>query len=251
MIEFNDVSKSYGKQKYAIRDLNLKINPGELLGLLGPNGAGKTTTLKMLTGIAKPDQGKILINGHNISTHPLEAKKQFGYVPDNHDIFLQVKGISYLNFMADIYEVSSVARRAIIQDLSVRFGMNQYLQQPIKSYSHGMKQKILIIGALIHSPKVLILDEPMTGLDPQAMYELKKLMKKHVQQGNSVFFSTHVLDVAENLCDLIAVLDKGELLFSGTIKELRQKFNSNKTLEQIFLKITTPEFKDTSNTEEV
>ncbi|MBW4081530.1 ABC transporter ATP-binding protein [Paenibacillus sp. S150] len=238
MIEFDNVFKSYQDSSYVLENLSLSIMPGELFGFLGPNGAGKTTTLRMLTGIAKPDQGEIRINGWNIATHPLQAKKQFGFVPDNHDLFLRVKGMLYLNFMADIYEVSGPERKKIIHDLAERFEMTDHLNQQIRSYSHGMKQKISIIGALLHSPKVLILDEPMTGLDPKATYELKKMMQEHTAQGNSVLFSTHVLEVAENLCDKVAVLNKGRMLFSGTVDEMRETFHSNESLEEMFLEIT-------------
>lgn len=238
MVELINVYKSYNGTEFAVEGLNLKIMDGEIFGFLGPNGAGKTTTLKMLTGIAKPDKGEINIKGINLKTHPIEAKKQFGYVPDNHEFFLRVKGIEYLNFMADIYEVSSSERKKIIQDLSVRFEMDNHLHQQMKSYSHGMKQKISIIGAMIHSPKLLILDEPMTGLDPKATHELKKIMKEYANDGRSVFFSTHVLEVAENICDKVAILNKGKMLFTGTVDEMKLRFNVNESLEQMFLEIT-------------
>lgn len=238
MVELINLYKSYNGTEFAVEALNLKIMDGEIFGFLGPNGAGKTTTLKMLTGISKPDKGKIIIKGINLKTHPIEAKKHFGYVSDNHDFFLRVKGIEYLNFMADIYEVSSSARKKIIHELSLRFEIHNHLHQQIKSYSHGMKQKISIIGAMIHSPKLLILDEPMTGLDPKSTHELKKIMREYANDGRSVFFSTHVLEVAENICDKVAILNKGRMLFTGTVDEMKLRFNVNESLEQMFLEIT-------------
>ena len=193
MIEISNVSKSYENNKKIIDNLNLKINDGEIFGFLGPNGAGKTTTIKMITGILKMEEGDILIDGISIKDNPVEAKKKFGFVPDSPDIFLKLKGIEYLNFLSDIYKVSINNRKEIIENLSKKFEIYDNLNDKIQNYSHGMRQKIVIIGALLHNPKNWILDEPMTGLDPKSSHILKELMKSHTQNGNSVFFSTHVL----------------------------------------------------------
>ena len=213
MIEIKNISKEYKKNKKVINDINLKIKDGEIFGFLGPNGAGKTTTIKMITGILEIDKGDILIDGKSIKKEPIEAKKQIGLVPDNPDVFLKLKGIEYLNFMADIYEVSTQERVKRIKELSEKFEINNVLNNKIESYSHGMRQKLIIIGVLLHNPKNWILDEPMTGLDPKSSFELKNMMREHANQKNTVFFSTHILDVAERLCDRIGIIDKGKLLF--------------------------------------
>ena len=201
MISIKNVSKSYDKKNKIIDNLNLDIKDGEIFGFLGPNGAGKSTTIKMITGILDIDEGDILINNKSIRQEPIEAKKCFGYVPDNPDMFLKLKGIEYLNFMADIYEVGEEERKIIIEELSKLFEINDVLNDKIQSYSHGMRQKIVIIGSLIHNPKNWIIDEPMTGLDPKSTYELKQIMKQITNDNRTVFFSTHILDVAEKLCD--------------------------------------------------
>ena len=207
MIELRHVTKIYSGSHKAVDNINLTIPTGEIIGFIGPNGAGKTTTIKMISGILSPDEGEILINGKNIVTQPLEAKKEFGIVPDNADIFLRLKGIEYLNFMADMYEVDNATRQQRIQELSETFEMQNALNDKILSYSHGMRQKIVIMGVLISDPNVWILDEPMTGLDPQSSYSLKQRMKDHAANGNTVFFSTHVLEVAEKLCDKVAIIN--------------------------------------------
>jgi ABC-2 type transport system ATP-binding protein len=238
MIEIKNVSKSYVKNKKSIDGLNLEIKDGEIFGFLGPNGAGKTTTIKMITGILKIDEGDILIDGNSIKENPIEAKFHFGFIPDSPDMFLKLKGIEYLNFIADIYKVPNRVRKSKIESLSKEFGIYENLNEPIQSYSHGMRQKILIIGVLIHEPKNWILDEPLTGLDPKSAYDLKEMMKEHSRKGNSVFFSTHVLDVAEKLCDRIGIINNGKLIFVGTYDEMKQKFSDNNSLEEIFLKVT-------------
>ena len=238
MIEINNVSKSYIKGSKCIDDLNLKIEDGEIFGFLGPNGAGKTTTIKMITGILKSDEGEILIDGTDILKEPVEAKKKFGFVPDNPDMFLKLKGIEYLNFLADIYKVSKKDREEIIETLSKKFGIYDNLNDKIQNYSHGMRQKIIIIGALIHNPHNWILDEPMTGLDPKSSHDLKELMREYTKKGNSVFFSTHVLEVAEKMCDRIGIINKGKLIFVGTYDELRKQFKEDASLEELFLEIT-------------
>ena len=193
MIEIKNVSKSYKKGKKVIDNINIEIRDGEIFGFLGPNGAGKTTTIKMITGILDIDEGDILIDGNSIKTNPLEAKKRFGLVPDNPDIFIKLKGIEYLNFIADIYKISEEERIEKIKNLSKQFEMENVLNNKIQSYSHGMRQKIVIMGTLLHNPQNLILDEPMTGLDPRSSFDLKRIMREHTKQNKSVFFSTHIL----------------------------------------------------------
>ena len=224
MIEIKNVSKSYIKDVKSVDSLNLEIKDGEIFGFLGPNGAGKTTTIRMITGILEPDGGDILIDGYSIRSNPIEAKKRFGFVPDSPDIFLKLKGIEYLNFLAEIYNVPIEERVERIENLTKKFEIYKDLDNPIESYSHGMRQKIVICGALISNPKNWILDEPMTGLDPKSSYDLKEMMRKHTKNGNSVFFSTHILDVAERLCDRVGIINKGKLIFVGTFKEMKEKF---------------------------
>lgn len=238
MIEIKNVSKEYKKGIKTIENINLKINNGEIFGFLGPNGAGKTTTIKMITGILNIDEGQILIDGKDIEKEPIDAKKRFGYVPDNPEMFLKLRGIEYLNFIADIYEVSEEERKEKIESLSKRFEINNALNNKIESYSHGMKQKVIIIGALLYSPNNLIIDEPITGLDPKATFELKKIMRENTDLGHAVFFSTHIIDVAEKLCDKIGIINKGKLIFVGTIDEIKKELKQNKSLEELYMEIT-------------
>ena len=228
MIEIKNVSKNYKKDEKVIDNLNLTIKDGEIFGFLGPNGAGKTTTIKMITGILEIDEGDIFINNKSITKEPIEAKKMMGLVPDNPDVFLKLKGIEYLNFIADAYEVSEEEREIRIEELSKKFEIYDVLNNKIESYSHGMRQKLLIISVLLHNPHNWILDEPLTGLDPKSTFELKKLMREHTQNNNTVFFSTHVLDVAEKLCDRVGIIDKGKLLFVGTYEDLKKELKENK-----------------------
>lgn len=237
MIEIKNISKSYQKDKKVLENLSLKIEDGCVFGFIGPNGAGKTTTLEMITGILDLDDGNILIDGIDIAKNPLEAKKRFGFVPDSPDAFEKLTGLEYLNFIGDVYKIDSKIRFEKITKLAKEFGIYNSLKERIQSYSHGMKQKIVIIGVLLHNPKNWILDEPMTGLDPKASYQLKEIMKEHSRKGNTVFFSTHVLEVAEKICDKIAVIDKGKIKFIGTCEELREKCKLNSSLEELFLKI--------------
>jgi ABC-2 type transport system ATP-binding protein len=241
MIKINNVTKSYGKNFIAVNNLKLEIKAGEIFGFIGPNGAGKTTTIKMMTGVTNADKGFIKIDGTDIALDPLKAKKKFGFVPDNPDMFLRLKGIEYLNFVGDMYDVSKKDRQDLIETLSKGFEINDVLSDQIQTYSHGMRQKIVLIGALLHNPKVWILDEPLTGLDPKSSFKLKEMMKQHVKQGNVVFFSTHVLEVAEKLCDRIGIINKGNLVFEGTFEQLKKKYKSKKNLESIFLEITKDE----------
>ncbi|HEX3017741.1 MAG TPA: ABC transporter ATP-binding protein [Caproicibacter sp.] len=241
MIEFVNVVKKFGPAKTASDNVSLTVNDGEVFGFLGPNGAGKTTAIKMMTGILKPDSGVIRMNGSDVQQNPIEAKKQFGYVPDSPDFFLRLKGIEYLNFMADIYEVPADIRMGKIKNLVSKFEMEDALSDSIQSYSHGMRQKIVIIGALLHDPAIWILDEPMTGLDPKSAYTLKQMMREHADAGKTVFFSTHILEVAEELCDRVAIINRGKMLFAGSIQELKDRFKANESLEKIFLEITENE----------
>ncbi|SET22738.1 ABC transporter ATP-binding protein [Anaerobranca gottschalkii] len=241
MIELINISKTYAGTVKAVDNITLTIPKGEIFGFLGPNGAGKTTTIKMITGILKPDQGTIKVNGIDISQNPIEGKKQFGFVPDNPNMFLRLKGIEYLNFMADVYDVPADERKERIKEMAKRFEMTNALGDKIQSYSHGMRQKIILMGALVHKPPVWILDEPLTGLDPKSSFVLKEMMREHTDKGKTVFFSTHVLDVAEKICDRVAIINKGKILFCGKIEEMQGLLKSNETLEKMFLEMTESE----------
>lgn len=241
MIKFNGINKSYNGTHKAVDNISLEIKDGEIFGFLGPNGAGKTTTIKMLTGITKQDSGTIEINGVDTVKDPLKSKRQFGYVPDSPDMFLRLSGLEYLNFMADIYKVDKDKRKEKITELSKMLDMENALGDKIQSYSHGMRQKIVLMGALLHDPAVWILDEPLTGLDPKSAYLLKEMMRKHADSGKTVFFSTHVLEVAEKICDRVAIVNKGKILFCGTLEEIREHFKQNESLEKMFLEMTDNE----------
>ncbi len=238
MIDIRNVSKSYNKGSVkAVDTLNLEIRKGEIFGFLGPNGAGKTTTIKMIVGLLNPDEGTILIDGTDIRKEPIEAKKKIGYVPDNPNLYERLTGTEYLNFMADIYQVPVDLRRQRIENYLNMFELNDAAGDLIKSYSHGMKQKIALTGALIHNPSVWILDEPMVGLDPKSAHLLKSQMREHCDNGNTVFFSTHILEVAEKLCDRLGIIHRGKLIAIGTVDELRQG-DMMESLENIFLELT-------------
>ena len=236
MIEIKHVTKTFGN-KTAVDHIDLTIPTGEIIGFIGPNGAGKTTTIKMMSGVLEPDEGDILIDGKSIRSEPLEAKRRFGLVPDSPDMFLRLKGIEYLNFMGDIYDVESSLRAQRIASLAETFEMRDALNDKILSYSHGMRQKIVLMGALIHEPQVWILDEPMTGLDPQSSFHLKQMMKEHAAKDKTVFFSTHVLEVAEKLCDKIAIINHGKIIYFGTLDDLRAG-HGDQSLEELFLEVT-------------
>ena len=234
MIELKDITKVYGGKVKALDNISLSVPGGCIYGFLGPNGAGKTTAIKLITGIIKPDKGSVKVDGEDAMS--IESKKNIGFVPDDPNVFLRLKGIEYLGFMADIYDVPTSEREARIKEFAQRFDMEKALSDKIQSYSHGMRQKIVIMGALIHQPKVWILDEPMTGLDPKSSFELKKMMAEHAEKGNTVFFSTHVLDVAEKVCDKLAVVNEGTILFSGNMEDLKE--SSSVSLEKMFLEMT-------------
>ncbi|MEF9962635.1 MAG: ABC transporter ATP-binding protein [Erysipelotrichaceae bacterium] len=237
MITLKNVTKTYGGTTKAVDNISLTIETGEIVGFIGPNGAGKTTTIKMITGVLNPDEGTITINGKDIVSNPIEAKKEFGLVPDNADIFLRLKGIEYLNFIGDIYQVESFERTQRIEKLSKTFEMETALNDKILSYSHGMRQKIVVMGALLTNPNVWILDEPMTGLDPQSAFNLKEMMRAHANKGNTIFFSTHVLEVAEKLCDKVAIINHGHIVYYGTLDDLKKQYQQFNSLEDIFLEV--------------
>lgn len=241
MIRISNVTKSYNGVNKAVDNLNLEMKDGEIFGLLGPNGAGKTTTIKMITGIIKPTSGDIEVNNLSILKDTVRAKELFGYVPDSPDMFLRFTGLEYLNFMADVYKVDESIRKDKIKELAERFEMTKALGDKIQSYSHGMRQKIVVMGVILHNPKVWILDEPLTGLDPKSAFILKEMMREHADAGNTVLFSTHVLEVAEKLCDKVAIINKGQLIYSGSIDNMRTEFKSDESLEEMFLELTNNE----------
>ena len=232
MLRIEHLSKAYGEKK-AVDDLNLHIAPGEIYGFIGHNGAGKTTTLKSVAGILQFDQGEIYVDGKSIRTQPLECKRTFAYIPDNPDLYDYMTGIKYLNFVADIFGVSKADREARIEKYADLFDLTGDLAQPISAYSHGMKQKLAIISALLHDPKLIIMDEPFVGLDPTAAYQVKGIMREHCDRGGAIFFSTHVLEVAEKLCDKVAIIKQGRLIASGTMDEVK----GDQSLEDVFLEL--------------
>ena len=238
MIRLYNVSKSYAKsQNLAVDSLSLEIKEGEIFGFLGPNGAGKSTTIKMITGILTPTSGTIEVDGINIADNPIAAKSRIGFVPDNHEIYETLKGNEYLNFIGTMYGVDAATLKSRVEEYAQLFSMTDALPKMISSYSHGMKQKLLIIAALVHAPKVWVLDEPMTGLDPQSAFQLKQLMRKHADNGNTVFFSSHVIDVVEKVCDRIAIINHGKLVAVDTLDNIRKE--NKESLEELFLTITS------------
>lgn len=232
MLKIEHLTKTYGEKK-AVDDLTLHIAPGEIYGFIGHNGAGKTTTLKSVVGILQFDKGEILINGKSIRTAPLDCKRDIAYIPDNPDLYDYMSGIKYLNFIADIFGVSATDRKERIRKYSELFELTADLAQPIAAYSHGMKQKLAIIAAWLHSPKLIIMDEPFVGLDPKASHLLKGMMREVCDEGGAIFFSTHVLEVAEKLCDKVAIIKGGRLVRSGTMEEVK----GDDSLEEVFLEL--------------
>lgn len=237
MIRLENVTKTYNKTVKALDDVSFNVKGGEIVSFIGPNGSGKTTTMKLLTGIIKPDKGKIFVNGFNIKEDPIKVKESIGYIADSPDMFLRLKGTEFLQLIGDIYRVPTEDRQTRIESLAEKFGLTKALSSPMMSYSHGMRQKMMVIAALLHKPPVWILDEPMIGLDPKSAFELKQLMREHTKEGNAVFFSTHVLEVAEKLCDRVIIIKNGVILYNGTLEEL-EKQNKNESLEKIFLELT-------------
>lgn len=232
MLIINHLTKTYGEKK-VVDDLSLHIQPGEIYGFIGHNGAGKTTTLKSVAGILQFDAGEILIHGTSVQAAPLTCKRNLAYIPDNPDLYDYMSGIKYLNFIADIFSVSATDRQQQFQKYADVFELTKDLAQPIASYSHGMKQKLAIISAWLHEPKLVLMDEPFVGLDPKAAHLLKGMMREFCDNGGAIFFSTHVLEVAEKLCDKVAIIKKGKLICSGTMDEVK----GNDSLEDVFLEL--------------
>ena len=233
MLKISNLSKRYGNSTIkSVDNLSLELKPGEVFGFLGPNGAGKSTTIKSIVGILPFEEGKIEICGIDLRKDPIKAKRNIGYVPDNHAVFERLTGREYVNHIANLYDVPVKQMEEISEYYVKLFKLEHAFDNPIKSYSHGMKQKISVIAALVHKPKLWILDEPLTGLDPQSAYQLKQAMRKHAEEGNTVFFSSHILDVVENLCDRVCIIKKGELQGIYDLKELKSRGES---LEELFM----------------
>ncbi len=238
MLSISNFSKHYaGNPKPSAENISFEVNDGEIFGFIGPNGAGKSTTIKCITGILEFDEGTICVDGVDIRQYPLAAKKLIGYVSDDHMMYEGLRGAEYINFICDVFEVPVALREERLERYLEIFSLKNDINNQISTYSHGMKQKLNIIGALIHEPRLWILDEPMTGLDPRSAYNLKQLMREHAQKGNSVFFSSHVLEVVEKLCDRIGIIEDGHLITTCTLAELKDK-NADKSLEELFLKLT-------------
>ena len=237
MLAINNYSKAYNKDHFAVSGLSLNVDSGDLFAFIGHNGAGKSTTIKSIVGILPFDDGDILIDGISIKKDPIACKKMIAYIPDNTDIYDSLTGIQYLNFIADIFKVDKTSRKAIIDKYASEFELTNDLNNLISSYSHGMKQKLVIISALVHSPKLLILDEPFVGLDSKATYLVKKAMVEFCENGGAIFFSTHVLEVAEKLCNKLAIIKNGKLLITGKMEEVIK----DSTLEDVFMELTNNE----------
>jgi len=232
MLEIKNLTKKYG-EKIAVNNLSLEIKDGEIYGFIGHNGAGKTTTLKSVVGILQFDEGEIFVDHKSIKDNPIECKKQIAYIPDNPDLYDYMTGVQYLNFIANVFGIDSETRKAKIKEYADKFELTNDLPQPISSYSHGMKQKLAVIAAWIHNPKLIIMDEPFVGLDPKASHILKDMMREVCDNGGAIFFSTHVLEVAEKLCDKVAIIKSGELIKSGTMEEVK----GDTSLEEVFMEL--------------
>ena len=232
MLNIAHLTKAYGEKK-AVDDLSLHIAPGEIYGFIGHNGAGKTTTLKSCCGILRFDAGEITVAGKSIRTDPIACKQVMAYIPDNPDLYEFLSGVKYLTFIADVYGVGKTERETRIRNYAERFGLTDDLAQPISEYSHGMKQKLAVISALLHEPKLILMDEPFVGLDPTASHQLKTIMREHCDRGGAIFFSTHVLEVAEKLCDKVAIIRSGRLVASGTMEAVK----GDQSLEDVFLEL--------------
>lgn len=236
MLKIEHLTKTYGDKK-AVDDLSLHIRPGEIYGFIGHNGAGKTTTLKSVVGILNFDSGDIFIDGVSVKENPLACKEKIAYIPDNPDLYDFMTGTQYLNFVSDIFRVDTEKRTSLIKKYAEMFEMTDDLSSSISSYSHGMKQKLAVMSALVHSPKLVIMDEPFVGLDPKASHLLKETMREICNDGGAIFFSTHVLEVAEKLCDKVAIIKSGKLISSGTMEEVK----GNESLESVFLEMSESE----------
>lgn len=233
MLKINDLTVKYGDY-VAVDGLTLHIQPGEIYGFIGHNGAGKTTTIKSCCGILPFASGEIILDGHSVKNEPIEAKKSLAYIPDNPDLYEYMTGLQYINFIADVYGVAREGRAEKIEKYGNMFEILDNLASPISSYSHGMKQKVAVMSALIHEPKLMIMDEPFVGLDPKATHQFKEIMKEMCNSGASILFSTHILDVAEKICDKVAIIRKGKLVVTGTMDEVR----GDTSLENVFLELT-------------
>ena len=231
MLKLVDFTKIYQNKKVGAKNINLEVCPGDIFAFIGHNGAGKTTTIKSIVGINDITSGDIIIDGLSIKTHPIECKKKFAYIPDNPDIYTSLSGIQYINLIADIFGVSKEQRKTLTHKYASLLEIEKDLNSLISTYSHGMKQKLVLVSALIHSPKLLVLDEPFVGLDPKASYSLKQVMKDFVKNGGAIFFSTHVLEVAEKLCNKVAIIKNGEIITCGKMSEIKK----DKSLESVFL----------------
>ncbi len=236
MLKIEHLTKTYGETK-AVDDLSLHIQPGEIFGFIGHNGAGKSTTLKSAVGVLQFDEGTITINGTDLKADPVRCKRDLAYIPDNPDLYDFMSGIKYLNFIADIFGIPAEERQEKIRKYGDLLELTEHLAQPISSYSHGMKQKLAVIAAWIHSPKLIIMDEPFVGLDPKASHLLKEMMREHCDEGGAIFFSTHVLEVAEKLCDKVAIIKQGRLVKVGTMEEVK----GDESLEEVFLELEAEE----------
>ncbi len=233
MIEIKNVTKIYNGEKKAVDDISFTVNDGEIFAFIGHNGAGKTTTIKSIVGILDFEQGDILINGKSIKKQPIECKKEMAYVPDNPDLYENMKAIDFINFICDMYEVDKEERKQQIEKYAKMFEIEDNLNDEISSFSHGMKQKVALISALAHNPKVLIMDEPFVGLDPKAVFDMKEIMKQMCKEGKTIFFSTHILEVAEKLCSRVAIIKQGKIVKVGKMSEIK----GDESLEQVFLEL--------------
>ena len=233
MIEINNVSKTYNGVKKAIKDVSFKVNGGEIFGFIGHNGAGKTTMIKSIVGILDFEDGDILVNGKSIKSNPIECKMDIAYVPDNPDLYENMRAIDFINFICDMYEIDKDTRKKNVLKYAKMFEIDEKLGDDISSFSHGMKQKVALIAALSHDPKVLIMDEPFVGLDPKAVFDMKEIMRSMAKEGNTIFFSTHILDVAEKLCDRVAIIKSGKIVKIGKMKDIK----GDESLEEVFLEL--------------
>ena len=233
MIEIKNLTKVYNKEKKAIDNVSFTINDGEIFAFIGHNGAGKTTTIKSIVGILDFEEGDILINGKSIKKEPIECKKQIAYVPDNPDLYENMKAIDYIRFICDMYDVPENKRLEQIDKYATMFELKENLNSEISSFSHGMKQKVALIAALVHNPQILIMDEPFVGLDPKAVYDMKEVMKQMCKEGKTIFFSTHILEVAEKLCSRVAIIKQGKVVKVGNMSEIK----GDESLEQVFLEL--------------
>lgn len=244
MLKITNLTKTYaGSGVAAVDNLNLEVPDGKIYGFIGPNGAGKSTTIKCITGILSFESGSVTVDGKDLRSEPIAVKRQIGYVSDDHVLYERLTGMEFVNFMCDVFDVPTSERKKRLDRYADLFDLGCVLGDPIRSYSHGMKQKLNIIGALIHNPKLWVLDEPMTGLDPKSSYNLKQLMKEHTREGNSVFFSSHILDVVEKVCDKVGIIDHGKLVADCTVKELHEN-NVSSSLEDLFIAITADRTED-------